>query len=299
MSRKSIAIVTAVMVIFTVVTMVSLVIEDFKGKKAEERARKIKNDPVVTALPQNQDFSAYKTVIGGDDRKMVLIPAGPFTMGGGLEGDFDEQPQREIYLDAYYIDIYEVDNANYNRFVRTTKRNEPFIPFFQDNIKLLMEDDQPVVGVTWLDAQAYCRWGGKRLPAEAEWEKAARGTDGRTFPWGDEFHPIFANGEGEDKYKYTAPVKSFENGRSPYGLFNMAGNVSEWVNDWYDQFYYKEAPFKNPQGPDRGKVLVYRGGSYNDSSKNLRASKRFGGGHAERPDSTVGFRCAMDASENL
>jgi formylglycine-generating enzyme required for sulfatase activity len=299
MSRTSIVVVTISMVIFTFLTVLALVIEDYRGRKVEERAKEIKQAPAAVAVPKDQDYSIYKTIIGGDGREMVLIPAGPFTMGGGPEGDFDEQPQREIYLDAFYMDKYEVDNANYRRFVKMTKRHEQFIPVFEDDVNLLMGDQQPAVGVTWLDAQAYCQWAGKRLPTEAEWEKAARGTDGREYPWGDQFDPRFANGNGEeDGYKYTAPVKSFEEGRSPYGLYNMAGNASEWVNDWYDQFYYKTAPFKDPKGPETGKVLVYRGGSFNNSQKDLRASKRFGGGHPERADSTIGFRCARDPQES-
>jgi formylglycine-generating enzyme required for sulfatase activity len=298
MNRTAIIVVTASMVVFTLVTVGALILEDYRGRKTEERAKKIVQAPAA-ALPKARDFGDYKTLVGGDGREMVLVPAGPFTMGGGPDGEFDEQPQRQIYLDAFYIDTDEVDNAIYRRFIRGTKRPEPFIPFFQDDTRLLMGDNLPVVGVTWLDAQAYCRWAGKRLPTEAEWEKAARGTDGRTFPWGDDFDPRMANAEGEeDGAKYTAPVNGYEFGRSPYGVYNMAGNVSEWVNDWYDQFYYKTAPFKNPKGPETGKILVYRGGSYNDSPKNLRASKRFGGGHAERPDSTIGIRCARDVEES-
>lgn len=299
MGRTSIVVVTVSMVIFTLVTMVALFIEDYRGRRVEERARKMIQSQASLALPKAQDFSAYKTLVGGDGREMVLIPGGPFTMGGGPEGNFDEQPQREIYLDPYYIDKFEVDNANYKRFVRATKAHEQFIPVFEDNIQLLMGDKLPAVGVTWLDAQAYCRWAAKRLPTEAEWEKGARGTDGRTYPWGDTFNPNLANGLGEeDGFKYLAPVDSFESGRSPYGLYNMAGNAAEWVNDWYDQFYYKEAPFKNPKGPEKGKILAYRGGSYNDTPANLRASKRFPGGHPERADSTIGFRCARDIVEN-
>ncbi len=196
------------------------------------------------------------------------------------------------------MDKYEVTNAYYKQFARALRRPLPVIPVFEDDVKLLMGDNQPAVGVTWVDAFAFCRWAGKRLPTEAEWEKAARGTDGRSWPWGDTFNMKLANGRGEeDGYKYTAPVGSYEQGRSPYGLYDMAGNVSEWVSDWYDQFYYKKAPFKNPKGPeepDISKVLGYRGGSYNSSPHDLRASKRFGGAHPERGESTVGIRCAKD-----
>ncbi len=291
------------MVLLTIITMVALIVEQRKGEKIEEQAKRIEAthedmpDVVVT------DFSRLKTVLGGDQREMVFIPAGPFIMGGGSEGDFDEQPQRVVYLDAYYIDMYEVTNADYRRFAKMLKRPLPEIPVFEDDVRLLKEDRQPVVGVMWTDAFAYCRWAGNRLPTEAEWEKAARGEGGRIWPWGDAFSPQLApklaNGRGEkDGFKYSAPVGNYPGGRSPYGLYDMAGNVSEWVSDWYDQFYYKKAPAQNPKGPeepDINKVVVYRGGSYHSISHDVRASKRFGGAHPERGESTVGFRCAKDA----
>jgi len=285
--------------LFMVILMaVALIVESVKSSRAREAAKKVEM-PVESAVEiEKVDFSVFETIVGGDARKMVLIPAGSFTMGGGAVGDFDEQPQRVIYLDPFYMDIYEVTNADYKRFTKMLKRPDPVVPVFEDDVNLLKGDKQPVVGVTWLDAAAFCQWGRKRLPTEAEWEKAARGENGGKWPWGDSFSTTLANGLGEeDGYKYSAPVGSFERGRSPYGLYDMAGNVSEWVTDWYDQSYYKDAPFKNPKGPeDPGiiQVLVYRGGSFHNSSHDLRASKRFGGAHPKRGESTVGFRCAKD-----
>ncbi len=298
MNRAVLLTLTVVMALLTILTMVALIIESGKSKKVAETARQIKTEKTVVPDMKAVDYSAYKTLVGGDGREMVLIPAGAFTMGGGPEGDFDEQPQRVIYLDAYYMDKYEVTNADYQRFAKMLKRPIPTIPVFEDDVNLLKGDKQPVVGVTWIDAFAYCKWASKRLPTEAEWEKAARGENGGSYPWGDNYNPKLANGRGEeDGFKYSAPVGSFEQGRSPYGLYDMAGNVSEWVSDWYDQFYYKTSPFKNPKGPaepDINKVLVYRGGSYNSSPHDLRASKRFGGAHPERGESSVGIRCARD-----
>jgi formylglycine-generating enzyme required for sulfatase activity len=292
---------TVIMVLLTILTMVALVMESNKSKRMQEVVKGIKTEVKDIPDEKTMDFSIFETIRGGDDREMVLIPAGSFTMGGGPEGDFDEQPQRVIYLDPYYIDKYEVTNADYNRFTRMLKRPAPVVPVFEDNVNLLKGDMQPVVGVMWLDAVAYCKWASKRLPTEAEWEKAARGEDGRTWPWGNTFNPKLANGRGEeDGFKYSAPVGSFEKGRSPYGVYDMAGNVSEWVSDWYDQFYYKSAPFKNPKGPEDpgiNQVLIYRGGSYNSIGHDLRASKRFGGAHPERGESSVGFRCARDFKE--
>ena len=298
MNRKSIVIITGVMLFFVILMAVALVVESRKSqriRKAAESAQISEEDFVDVPTV---DFSAYEIIAGGDGREMVLIPSGSFTMGGGKAGDFDEQPQRVIYLDAYYIDKYEVSNADYKRFSSMLKRPLPKIPVFEDDVNLLKGDTQPVVGVTWRDAVAYCQWAGNRLPTEAEWEKAARGQDGDRWPWGDSFNALHANGRGEeDGYQYSAPIGSFERGRSPYGLYDMAGNVSEWVSDWYEQFYYKDSPFKNPTGPeDPGitQVLSYRGGSYRNTKHDLRASKRFGGAHPERGESTVGIRCARD-----
>ncbi|MCG3113751.1 MAG: formylglycine-generating enzyme family protein [Candidatus Manganitrophus sp. SB1] len=298
MSRGVVLAICITMALLTILTMVALVVESKKSKELRERTRLIQTEVAVVPDMKSVDYSSFETIVGGDGREMVLIPGGSFTMGGGPEGDFDEQPQRVIYLDGYYMDKHEVTNADYARFAKMLKRPLPTIPVFEDDVNLLKGETQPVVGVTWIDAFAYCKWAGKRLPTEAEWEKAARGENGQTFPWGDSFNVKLANGRGdEDGFKYSAPIGSFEQGRSPYGLYDMAGNVSEWVSDWYDQFYYKTSPFKNPQGPaepDINKVLVYRGGSFNNSPHDLRASKRFGGAHADRGESSVGVRCARD-----
>ncbi|HIE65148.1 MAG: formylglycine-generating enzyme family protein [Nitrospira sp.] len=298
MSKNALLGMLGVLLFLVFLMAVALIVESVKSSRAREAAKKVEMPEEIIVEIEKVDFSAFETIVGGDTRKMVLIPAGSFTMGGGDVGDFDEQPQRVIYLDPFYMDFYEVTNADYKRFTKMLKRPDPVVPVFEDDIGLLTGDKQPVVGVTWLNAAAYCQWGRKRLPTEAEWEKAARGENGGKWPWGDLFSTTLANGLGEeDGYKYSAPVGSFERGRSPYGLYDMAGNVSEWVTDWYDQSYYKDAPFKNPKGPeDPGiiQVLVYRGGSFHNSSHDLRASKRFGGAHPKRGESTVGFRCAKD-----
>jgi formylglycine-generating enzyme required for sulfatase activity len=291
-----------VMMVFTLMLGGALIYESIKGAAINEQAKKIKVDEKAVPLPVTpKDYSGYKTVVGGDGRKMVLIPAGIFPMGGGEEGDFDEQPQRIIFLNAYYIDQHEVANKDYKRFAQMLNRKMPEIPVFEDDIQVLMGDDQPVVGAAWVDAFAYCKWAGNRLPTEAEWEKAARGPEVSKWPWGNVFDSRLANGrDEEDGFAYTAPVGSFEQGRSFYGLYDMAGNVSEWVSDWYDQFYYKTGVLENPKGPDEpdlNKVLVYRGGSYVNIAHDLRASKRFGGAHPERGESTVGFRCARNIDE--
>ena len=290
------------MIVLTLVLGGAMVYESIKGNAIGEKTKGIATkEKKMTPLPL-KDYSVYKTIIGGDGETMVFIPAGIFPLGSGEEGDFDEQPQRIIFLDAYYIDQYEVTNKNYKRFASMVGRRPlPEIPVFEDDITRLQRDEQPVVGVTWLEAVAYCKWAGKRLPTEAAWEKAARGTEERIWPWGDRFDPVLANGRGEeDGFKYSAPVGRFEQGRSFYGLYDMAGNVSEWVSDWYDQFFYKVAPDRNPKGPDTSditSVLIYRGGSYVSNAHDLRTSKRFGGAHPKRGESTVGIRCARDVKE--
>jgi len=303
MMNKTVLIVIGVlMIIMTIALGAALVYESIKGRLSAEKTKGIITQTTRMAHPPSKDYSVYKTTIGGDGEKMVLIPAGIFPLGSSEEGDFDEKPQRIIFLDAYYIDQYEVTNKNYKRFASMTgRRSLPEIPVFEDDITLLQGEEQPVVGATWLEAVAYCKWAGKRLPTEAEWEKAARGTEERTWPWGNVFDPLLVNGRGEeDGFKYSAPVGRFERGRSFYGLYDMAGNVSEWVSDWYDQFFYNVAPDRNPTGPDTSditSVLVYRGGSYTSNAHDLRASKRFGGAHPKRGESTVGVRCARDIEE--
>ena len=160
---------------------------------------------------------------------MVSVPAGEFWMGCNEQADkrcnFDEKPYHKVYLDAYYIDKYEVTQSEYNECVTTDKcpANRKKDGFTGDR--------QPVIGVSWEDADTYCKWAGKRLPTEAEWEKAARGTDGRVYPWGNSFDPTRANYAGA--LGKTSEVGSYPSGASPYGALNMAGNVWEWVADWY------------------------------------------------------------------
>jgi len=237
---------------------------------------------------------------------MLRIDAGEFVMGSNYQKD--ERPRRVIYLDAYYIDRYEVTNADYREFTRWIKakrdhsRCHPDEPAGKDHVPLTWKnqqyrqfvgDQQPVVGVDWFDAYGYARWRGKRLPTEAEWERAARGTSGGKFPWGESFANRLANTK-ETGLKRSATVGSYPGGRSKSGAFDMAGNVWEWCYDWYKLEYYRQAHRENPQGPAIGKDRVLRGGSWAHPAKMSRSSYRNFG----RPivwSYYIGFRCASSA----
>ncbi len=278
-----------------ILMMVMLVYETYKGRTERDRlvSRSEHTVPRVIEPVKLQDFSMYRTMVGNEGRDMVEIPEGPFTMGYE-QGDPDEAPAHPVYLKAYFIDLKEVTQSEYDRFVKMTKREIPQVPVFEEDITKLIDPDFPVVGIGWNDAFAYCRWAGKRLPTEAEWEKAARGEGRRLYPWGNEFSYTFSNIDGEDDgARYLAPVGSYEGGRSPYGVYDMMGNVAEWVADTYHPHYYQNSPFLNPPGPDSTEFKVMRGGTWRDSKLNARLTKRFSA-KMWRTDATIGFRCAQD-----
>jgi len=230
---------------------------------------------------------------------MVWISDGVFTMGS-QDGPSKAKPAHQVYLNAFYIDLYEVTTARYAKFLAATGRGHPgLVPMLWNQVNLVGDGDRPVIGVTWRAAEAYCRWVKKRLPTEAEWEKAARGTDSRTYPWGNE-EPTFelANYDklvSTNSYSDSLrPVDSYGAGKSPYGVYGMAGNASEWVADWYDDKYYATGQESNPQGPPRGQRKVFRGGSFGDPAFLLKSSSR----ESYFPADTgpfVGIRCAQDA----
>ncbi|MFC1491737.1 SUMF1/EgtB/PvdO family nonheme iron enzyme [Nitrospinota bacterium] len=181
-----------------------------------------------------------------DGSVMVEIPPGPFLMGSDL-GNHDEQPQRTVSLSGFWIDKFQVTNEQYRRFLEETGAFSPPPSFSKDDF---VGPRQPVVSVSWEEANAYCQWTGRRLPTEAEWEKAARGTDGRTYPWGEEEpttgHANYSGGEE----KRPLDVDALSDKASPYGCIQMAGNAYEWVTDWFDAFYYQNAPEEDPRGPE-------------------------------------------------
>ena len=231
-----------------------------------------------------------------DPVPVITIPAGEFIMGNpNGQGRADERPQRSVYLDAFVIDQVEVTNERYLRFVKATGHRTPPNPYGTGPLQSLTGiENLPVVQTTWYDAKAYCGWARKRLPTEAEWEKAARGTDGRLYPWGNDPPTAKrANFDREwDDEKTLHPVGSLPEGDSPYGVKDMAGNAREWVSDWYDAEYYPQAPDRNPQGPDKkGVVRSIRGGSWHSPASDLTTAARGRGGFALQTHGT-GFRCA-------
>lgn len=261
-----------------------------KSITRDEKVRKMGAKSRQAVVDDQRDFSIFETWVGDDGLEMILVPEGIFTRGASA-GGFDEKSEKEIYLDAFYVDKYEVTIEAYEKFRRAADYVEPSVPFFQGDSNILKTPGFPVVGVSWLDASNYCTWAGKRLLSEAEWEKAARGTHGLIYPWGSKFLPKRANIAGAgDGHEYMAPAGSFPMGRSVYGVHDMAGNVSEWVNDWYDQFYYETAPIMNPTGPGNKKNRVFRGGSWDARKVDVRAAKRFAA-NPGRKDSILGFRC--------
>ncbi|MDH4081910.1 MAG: formylglycine-generating enzyme family protein [Nitrospira sp.] len=240
-----------------------------------------------------------------DGAPMIVVPAGSFPMGvpsGDRDGGRDEYPRHDVLVDTFAIDKFEVTNGLYLAFVKSTGHRVPQNP--NNPTRNLWQGDsitesligRPVINVDWFDAEAYCKWAGKRLPTEAEWEKAAKGTSDRRFPWGN-VEPTAKHLNYNQRWigeKTLMPVGSYEAGKSPYGVYDMAGNVWEWVNDWYDAQYYEKSPEKNPTGPAAGSKKVIRGAGWQNETPTVRIFTRVESDPMVRNEST-GFRCATDA----
>jgi len=220
-----------------------------------------------------------------DNAVMVYVHEGKFIMGSE-DRESDESPEHTVNLDAYWIYKHEVTNAQYRQCIEAG--------VCSGSLSRYLEDNYPAVYINWHEADAYCKWAGGRLPTEAEWEKAARGTDGRTYPWGEE-SPTCSLAQFSGCSGDAVPVGSFLAGVSPYGALDMAGNVWEWVADWYAVNYYEYSPERNPTGPGSGDYRILRGGSYSGSEWFLRNSFRFGCNSATS-FSYFGFRCVINIS---
>jgi sulfatase modifying factor 1 len=244
------------------------------------------------------------TKIGKDGALMLLIPKGEFFMGNPEEDDiyYDEHPLHKVYLDDFWIDCYEVTNRLYKRFIDETGHRFPHVdaewaePYNWENGSYPPDRaDYPVVLVSWEDAATYAEWAGKRLPTEAEWEKAARGgLLKRQYPWGDTIDEPHAN-------YFTSIISKNEMKPigsvlpNPYGIYDIVGNVWEWCADWYGKTYYRASPYKNPQGPEEGMYRVFRGGSWINRKETLRCSERARNVPTHR-SYIIGFRCAKSAN---
>jgi formylglycine-generating enzyme required for sulfatase activity len=231
-----------------------------------------------------------------DNMVMVYVPAGDFLMGSEAEEAFsDEKPEHMVYLRDYWIYQTEVTNQQYRQCIQAGA--------CRGELENYPDDTYPANNIFRWMALSYCEWAGGRLPTEAEWEKAARGMDGRRYPWGDEpvtgdranFCDVNCEEEGADKsidddYGHTAPVGSYPAGASPYGALDMAGNVWEWVSDGYDPEYYSDSPYRNPKGPKNYTYDSMRGGSWADTARTLRVTNR-GRNFAGMLFDNLGFRC--------
>jgi formylglycine-generating enzyme required for sulfatase activity len=261
---------------------------------------------------------------------MIYVPAGSFTMGSD-ESELNQRPAHEISLDAFWIDRTEVTNTQFMEFVAVTGYETTAEKLGFSNVTVPstwvstdgadwqhpqgpgsdLEDleGHPVFHISWVDADAYCSWVGARLPTEAEWEYAARGPESLKYPWGDDFDGEKANwcdascrmrwadGVANDGYSFVAPAGNYPAGASWVGALDMAGNLWEWVKDWYESDYYAEAPEHNPQGPESGELKLLRGGGFDNQANQLRGAYRLGGDSPENSYDGYGFRCVVTPSE--
>lgn len=250
--------------------------------------------PVPTETPiVTPTLGIGSTIMGGDGMTLLYVPGGEFTMGSDVNSD--EQPIHQVTLDAYWIDQTEVTNAMYAKCVkanqcrlpRSAKSNTREYYYYNPEF-----GNYPVISVSWNDAASYCSWVGRRLPTEAEWEKAARGTDGRTYPWGNnEPDSSLLNIDIAD----TTAVGTYPGSASIYGAFDMSGNVWEWVADWYGETYYQDSPSTNPLGPESGELRVLRGGSWGSADDEFHSAQRYKNGQRFN-NSFIGFRCAISTT---
>ncbi len=252
----------------------------------------------VRQAPQIRITSENTAVNERDGAELVHIPAGEFLRGSkpGVGGS-DEWPQRKIQLHGYWIYKYPVTLGQFKKYIKATGQEMPDMPWGQGQMldPKASEDDYPAL-MSWYEAEEYAKWAGAELPTEAQWEKAARGVDGRKYPWGNDWNPDYAVGMERTKYQFKTgmyPVGSSPKGISPYGVEDMAGNVWEWVADWYDHYYYENSPNVNPTGPESGQMKVLRGGDSSWDESYHRSATRFINPPQVRDWVKTGFRCVI------
>ncbi|MDQ3127100.1 MAG: SUMF1/EgtB/PvdO family nonheme iron enzyme, partial [Chloroflexota bacterium] len=264
------------------------------ARRGPRRAALIASAVVVVAVAIAAWFFStdrQKTVVAGKDGvASVLVPAATFTMGDG-----EDSPLRTVHVDAFYLDRFEVTTGRFGKFLEATGAVSQ--PDGWDEAKSAAARELPVVGVDWREAEAYCRWAGKRLPTDSEWERAARGTEARIYPWGNDApgaeRARFATSASGPYQGGLASVGSHAAGQSSEGIQDLAGNASEWVADWYSESF-ATSDVRNPKGPESGTGKGIRGGGWQEPAERLRSAKRFHATPDHRADD-VGFRCARDA----
>ncbi len=299
------------------------------GKEADVESAHLAGDAQETSQPVQRSYRAFyvtagllllavallmlqipddpkQVVIGQDNKEMVLIAGGPFEMGADSTGAKDFSPKHTVTLEPFYIDKYAVTNSEYMLFAAEKPEHQIGPNPACHGTAEMLPANHPVCGVSWTSADAYCRWAGKQLPTEAQWEKAARGTDARMYPWGHDRVSdeqvnfcdrncdleLAKDVSRDDGFPYAAPVDAFPNGASQYGAFNMAGNVWEWVRDWYGPDYYEGSPANEPSNIHRtgNSGRVVRGGSWASQAKQLRTYYRTWR-DPKQPNEFVGIRC--------
>jgi iron(II)-dependent oxidoreductase len=274
-------------------------IDHQETRRRDMEQRHVKVQEEVTQIKTRQDDLDLQLedleqrrkdlLLEANKRRMLHIEAGPFNMGGSEDDSPpNERPSHPVHLSGFYIDAFPVTNQDYREFVNCTGYKIPI--HWQRGSYPTGLARHPITNVSWQDAKVYAEWMGARLPTEAEWEKSARGTDERLYPWGSRFVDDRCN--SNNVVGTTLPVDEFPLGRSPYGLWDMSGNVYEWCEDFYDEGYYTYSPSTNPKGPEGGQERSIRGGFFGETRPNVRTTHRNSAPDSHTRDN-VGFRLAM------